>query len=104
MPDIHLIRPHTLGLSEARRLSAQWVTDAQQRFGLQCAVETGDEGDTVQFSRSGVSGEMRVRADAFELHAKLGFLLGSFAATIEAEIARKLDALLGAAGQGPAPA
>ena len=35
-------------------------------------------------------------ADAFELTAKLGFLLGGFKAKIEAEIGRNLDRLLGA--------
>jgi hypothetical protein len=35
-----------------------------------------------------------VAADHFDLHAKLGFLLGAFSKTIEAEITKNLDDLL----------
>ena len=39
---------------------------------------SGDEEDTVEFTRSGVKGELTVAADRFELVAQLGFLLGAF--------------------------
>jgi putative polyhydroxyalkanoate system protein len=95
MPDIHLQRAHHLGLTEARRLAQQWTDDAEQRFGLTCEVARGEDSDTVRFSRSGVNGELTVTAESFEVNAKLGFLLASFAPTIEAKMAEKLDALLG---------
>jgi hypothetical protein len=38
-----------------------------------------------------------VAADHFDLEAKLGFLLGAFAKTIEGEIEKNLDTLLGKA-------
>jgi len=50
--------------------------------------------DTVEFTRSGVKGELIVAPDHFQLDAKLGFLLGAFSKTIESEIERNLDALL----------
>jgi len=40
-----------------------------------------------------------IAADHFELDATLGFLLGAFSKTIEAEIERNLDDLLAAEGQ-----
>jgi putative polyhydroxyalkanoate system protein len=48
----------------------------------------------VEFTRSGVKGELVVAAEHFQLDAKLGFLLGAFSKTIESEIEKNLDALL----------
>jgi putative polyhydroxyalkanoate system protein len=62
-------------------------------------VLEGETSDTVAFVRSGVSGELIVAPDHFDLHARLGFLLGAFSKTIEAEIEKELDALLGQAAK-----
>ena len=61
---------------------------------MECTVLEGDTSDTVQFTRAGVNGELIVAADHFDLKARLGFLLGAFAKTIEGEILNNLDALL----------
>lgn len=61
---------------------------------MACTVEKGRDGDIVRFTRSGVNGTLEVSANAFELHAKLGLLLGAFKGHIEAEIVKNLDALL----------
>jgi hypothetical protein len=67
-------------------------------------VIEGELSDTVEFTRAGVRGELIVAADHFDLHAKLGFLLGAFSRTIEREILANLDALLkDAAPKKPAP-
>ena len=47
--------------------------------------------------------QLIVAADHFDLHAKLGFLLGAFSKTIEAEITKNLDDLL-SKGSKAAPA
>jgi putative polyhydroxyalkanoate system protein len=60
-------------------------------------VLEGETSDTVEFTRSGVNGRLIVAADHFDLHAKLGFLLGAFSKTIETQIEQNLDELLGAA-------
>jgi len=60
-------------------------------------VIEGETSDTVEFTRAGVNGRLIVAADHFDLDAKLGFLLGAFAGTIEREIEKNLDALLGKA-------
>lgn len=96
MPDIQLHRAHRLGLAKARKLAWRWAEEVEKKFDLECTVVEGEFSDTVQFSRSGVSGELVVAADHFDLRARLGFLLGAFAGRIEAEIERELDALLGA--------
>jgi len=94
MADIHLRRDHTLGLAKARKIAWAWAEKVEEKFDMECTVLEGETSDTVEFTRSGVSGELIVAPDHFELTAKLGFLLGAFAATIRAEIEKELDALL----------
>jgi len=94
MPDIHIHRAHALGLSKARKVALQWAEDVEKSFAMECTILEGETSDTVEFTRAGVKGELIVAADHFELDAKLGFLLGAFSTTIEAEIERNLDALL----------
>ena len=94
MPDIHIHREHQLGLTKARKVALQWAEDAEAKFDMACTILEGETSDTVEFTRSGVKGELIVAADHFDLSAKLGFLLGAFSKTIEAEIEKNLDALL----------
>jgi putative polyhydroxyalkanoate system protein len=97
MSDIHMHRDHSLGLAKARKVAWAWAEEVEQKFGMECTVIEGEFSDTVEFSRSGVAGSLVVAADHFDLNAKLGFLLGTFARTIEAEIEKNLDTLLGKA-------
>lgn len=94
MADIRIHRNHKLGLSKAREVAWAWAEDVEKRFDMECTVLEGDTSDTVEFSRAGVKGALIVAADHFDLHAKLGFLVGAFSKTIEAEIEANLDALL----------
>ena len=94
MPDIHIHRAHQLGLAKARKVALRWAEDAEKKFAMDCTILEGNDSDTVEFTRSGVTGTLHVAADHFDLRAKLGFLLGAFAKTIESEIENNLDALL----------
>lgn len=94
MPDIRIHRDHSLGLAKARKIAWAWAEEVEQKFDMACTVVEGETSDTVEFTRSGVKGRLIVAADHFDLDAKLGFLLGAFAKTIEAEIEKNLDALL----------
>lgn len=94
MADIHIHRDHQLGLEKAREVAWAWAEQVEQKFDMECTVLEGETSDTVEFERSGVKGQLIVTGDHFELEAKLGFLLGAFKATIEAEVQRELDALL----------
>lgn len=96
MADIHIRRDHQLGLSAARKVAWQWAEQAEEKFDMSCTYEESDSCDEVQFTRSGVSGTLKVSKDHFELDAQLGFLLGAFKDRIEGEIAKNLDALLAA--------
>jgi len=101
MPDIRIHRDHKLGLAKARKVAWAWAEEVEEKFDMTCTVIEGKTTDTVEFTRTGVYGRLIVAADHFDLDAKLGFLLGAFAKTIEAEIERNLDTLLGQA-TGPA--
>ena len=94
MADIKIHREHTLGLAKAREVAWQWAEQAEQRFDMECTVLEGETSDTVEFTRTGVQGRLVVAPDHFELEARLGFLLGAFARSIEAEIEKNLDDLL----------
>jgi putative polyhydroxyalkanoate system protein len=96
MADIHIERDHQLGMGGARKLAWRWAEQAENDFDMSCTYEEGDDCDEVQFSRSGVTGTLKVSADRFELDARLGFLLGAFKDRIESEIVKNLDELLAA--------
>lgn len=102
MADIHIHRDHQLGLERAREVAWKWAEEAEAKFDMECTVIEGETSDTVEFTRSGVNGRLIVAPDHFDLDAKLGFLLGAFAKTIEGEITKNLDQLLGSAARPPA--
>jgi len=94
MAELHIMREHTLGLPKARKVAFKWAEQAEQEFGMTCVYEEGDAADEVSFSRAGVKGTLLVSAGHFDLRAQLGFLVGAFKHTIEAEIVKNLDELL----------
>lgn len=94
MADIHIARAHKLGLPQARKLAFRWAETAEEKLGMECTYEEGRASDVVGFTRAGASGQLRVTATAFELDAKLGFLLSAFKERIESEIVKNLDELL----------
>ncbi len=102
MADIHIRRDHQLGMAEARKVAWRWAEEAEQDFDMSCTYEEGRSCDEVHFTRSGVSGTLKVTKDHFELDARLGFLLGAFKDRIESEIVRNLDDLLKAKKPKPA--
>ena len=94
MADLHILRPHTLGMARARKIAFDWAEQVEKDFGMACTYEEGRGADLVRFTRSGVAGELHVTKDKFELDARLGFLLGAFKGRIQAEIVKLLDAML----------
>lgn len=94
MADIHIHRAHSLGLAKARKMAWKWAEAAEQKFAMECTVIEGKSSDVVEFTRAGVQGRLLVEANAFDLTAKLGFLVGAFANRIEAEITAQIDDLL----------
>lgn len=99
MAQLQIHRAHPLGLAGARERARVWVEQAERDWGLACEYQAGDDEDRVRFARSGVSGELRVNAERFELHAQLGFLLSAYRGRIESHIRAQLDELLGPTSQ-----
>ena len=109
MPDIHILRAHSLGLPEARKVAVIWAQKAEKKFDVECVYEEGEALDSLHFSRAGVKGTLQVSADQFALDAELGFLFGAFQERIESEMTAQLDRLLNAStatstAQGSEPA
>jgi putative polyhydroxyalkanoate system protein len=101
MSTIHIHREHKLGMAKARKIAWAWAEQVEEHFGMACTVYEGEDSDTIEFTRSGVKGELIVSKDAFELQAKLGLLLGALRGRIEKEIEGELDKLLaGGAAKG----
>lgn len=98
MAQLAVHRAHTLGLAQARERAKEWVAQAERDYGLRCDYQAGEAQDRVLFRRSGVSGELHVSADRFDLQAQLGFLLSAYRGRIESQIEANLDRLLGPAG------
>ncbi len=94
MAELHIVREHSLGLAKARKVAFAWAEQVEAEFDMTCTYSEGKTADDVEFTRSGVSGSLHVTKNRFELNAQLGFLLGAFKGTIEAEIVKNLDALL----------
>ena len=94
MSHIHIHREHHLGHAAARKVAYAWAEQVEDEFGMECTYEEGASVDEVTFKRSGVSGTLKVMPHAFELDAKLGFLIGTFKGRIEAEITEMLNRLL----------
>ena len=94
MADIHIQRDHGMGLTQARQTARHWATQAEEKYQLQGRYDEGTDADTFSFERAGVSGTLQVTGQTFKLDAKLGFLLGAFKPQIEAEMVKKIDALI----------
>jgi putative polyhydroxyalkanoate system protein len=87
MPKIDIRRPHQLSIEEARAVVDKVAARMQEKFGM-----AGQwQGDTLQFSRPGVSGTITVDSDAIQVKADLGMMLAPLKGMVEQEIRRKLD-------------
>jgi putative polyhydroxyalkanoate system protein len=87
MPNIDIRRPHQLSIADARAVVDQVAARMHEKFGT-----TGQwRGDTLEFSRPGVSGSIAVENNVIQVQARLGMMLAPLKGMIEQEIRRKLD-------------
>ena len=71
MADISLQRKHKLGLKKAKEAAQKVADELAESFDM----ESEWAGNTLNFERSGVSGQLVVTKDGVTVDAKLGFLL-----------------------------
>ena len=86
MSRIDIRHPHSLSKAKARKA----VEDVARKLAEKFDMDYGWEGDTLNFSRSGVDGHIALGADDLHVHAKLGCLTAMFKEPIEGEIKRVL--------------
>jgi len=87
MPKIDIHRPHQLSIAEARAVVDRVAARMHEKLGM----EGQWQGDTLRFSRPGVTGTIAVSSDAIQVHAELGLMLSPLKGVVEQEIRRKLD-------------
>jgi putative polyhydroxyalkanoate system protein len=91
MSTIDIRRKHGKSLKQARAS----VDKTAAAIGRKFEIHSKWSGDTLQFSRPGVSGSIRVTASEVHVTAELGFLLGMMKPAIEKEITQLLDQQFG---------
>lgn len=87
MSRIDIRHAHSLPKAKARKAVEEVAKKLAERF----QMDYGWEGDTLNFSRSGVDGHIQLGAKDLHVWAKLGFLTAMFKDPIENEIRRVLD-------------
>jgi putative polyhydroxyalkanoate system protein len=90
MPDIRMIKYHSLPMAKARALVQQAADDLAEEYDLSSQWA----GNTLHFRRSGVQGEMRVTDSEIDLEVTLGFLLKAFKSKFVEHIEHNFDTLL----------
>ncbi len=87
MASIDICHPHSRSLSEARKAVTRVAEKIQQRFDVDCVWN----GDTLEFQRPGVNGEIELIPKQVHVRVNLGFLLMALRGPIESEIHRQLE-------------
>lgn len=87
MADIDVVRAHGRSVAEARQIVDGLIDKMAKDFDL----KHNWDGDTLQFERSGLSGQMAITPQDIHITAKLGLLLKPLKGRIEKEILSVLD-------------
>jgi putative polyhydroxyalkanoate system protein len=90
MPDIELVKPHSLTIAKAKAM----VQKAADAIAAEYDLTSEWHGNTLHFHRSGVDGQMHVTDSEIRLHVTLGFLLKAFKRTLVDHIERNFDKLM----------
>ena len=86
MSRIDIRHPHALPKAKAKKAIDEVAKKLAERFQMECAWD----GDILNFTRSGVDGQIELGKDDLHVHAKLGFLTAMYKDPIESEIKRVL--------------
>ena len=97
MPDIKIIKHHSLPLARARALVQTAADDLAQEYGL----DSRGVGNSLHFRRLGIEGQTRVDDSEIDLEVTLGFLLKAFKSKFVESIERSFDTLLSNAHAAP---
>lgn len=87
MPSIDIRRTHNKSMKDARVAVDHIADRIAEKFDVAC----GWSGNTLEFNRSGVHGEIKLSKGEVHIIANLSFLLLALKGPIESEIHRYLD-------------
>jgi putative polyhydroxyalkanoate system protein len=90
MADIEIHRKHKLGLAKAKAVANKVAHDLAQKYDLQSEWD----GNTLSFSRTGISGQLCISKDSMDCEVSLGFLFKAFKGPIQGEMEKNFDKLL----------
>ena len=96
MSDIHARKAHNLTLEEAKQTAQKLADQLQKEFQL----DSQWQGNTLNFTRSGVKGKLDVTDKDVTVDISLGFMLKAFRGKIQAEIDKNIDKMF-AGTSGP---
>ncbi|BET26438.1 putative polyhydroxyalkanoate system protein [Limnobacter thiooxidans] len=86
MSDIRARKSHNLSLEDAKKTAQKLADQLQKEF----QVDSQWQGNTLNFTRSGVKGTLDVTEQEVILDISLGFMLKAFKGKIQAEIDNNL--------------
>lgn len=87
MPSIDIRRRHDKPMKEAKAAVERVAEKIADKFSVEC----GWNGDTLEFARSGVNGEITLAKGEVRIVANLGFMLMMLKGPIESEIHKYLE-------------
>lgn len=91
MPQIDIRRKHRHSLNKAKAAVKKTAAAISEKFD----IETSWSGNTLNFTRPGVTGAIHISDGEVHVVADLGFLLGMLKPAIEREIRQQLDEQFG---------
>jgi putative polyhydroxyalkanoate system protein len=92
MATMSIAKKHSLSHTKAKEAAQKVADDLRERFSLEYAWR----GDSIEFQRPGLTGEMHVGKGEVRLDCRLGFLLSALKGTIEKEVHKEFDKRFGA--------
>lgn len=91
MSRIDLRARHSMSLADAQAAADELAADLAEKF----EIDYGWDGDTIDFERTGVHGQIIVREKEILIRAELGLLLSFMKSRIEQEVIRYLKSHFG---------
>jgi putative polyhydroxyalkanoate system protein len=91
MAEIKIDRNHTLGQAEAQKRVTDLAPKLKEKYGVELAWKGDGE---AQVKGTGVTGTLRVAAEAVHIDLKLGLLLRPMAGKIRSALEHQIDKAL----------
>jgi putative polyhydroxyalkanoate system protein len=91
MSNLSIVKKHHLSHKKAKEAAQKVADDLHDRFDLKYTWD----GDRIEFSRPGLTGELHIGRSDVRLDAKFGFMLALLKPAIEKEVHKEFDKRFG---------